>query len=365
MRVVIRADAASHIGRGHVMRCLTLANALKEKGAEVCFVCRPFVGHLGKRIVAERHQLRLLPPATQVIKPEPDLVETPPHATWLGEGWETDLMQTREVLGGKYFDWLIVDHYSLDGRWESAMHKFARKIMVVDDLADRKHDCDFLLDQNLYENMKARYDGLISPKCVRLLGPKYVLLRPEFLEARNKMRYRDGSINRVLVFFGGADPSNETAKVLKAFALLDESEIVLDVVVCGDSPEKEAIKNLYETMHNINFYDDVTDMAHLMLRADLAFGGSGGSTWERMSLGLPAVVIPVALNQLQVANDVAAMGAIYYMGKPEDVTAEKIAGFLKKLLVNPCDLTSMSAKASTLIDGRGVEHVVQALIENS
>jgi UDP-2,4-diacetamido-2,4,6-trideoxy-beta-L-altropyranose hydrolase len=363
MRIVIRADAASHIGTGHVMRCLTLANALKAKGAEVSFVCRPFPGHLGRHITAGGHSLHLLPPATQSIKPELNLAETPPHASWLEENWETDLAQTQIALNGNHFDWLIVDHYSLDVLWESAMRKYPCKIMVIDDLADRKHDCDFLLDQNLYKNITTRYDGLTLPHCQKLLGPSYALLRPEFLEARKKMCHRDGTIERILIFFGGTDPTNETTKVLKALIFLKASGIVVDVIVGGSNPEKERIKVFCKTMPNTNFHDHVTNMADFMLKANLAFGGSGVSTWERMAVGLPAAVIPIAQNQRQVANDVAEEGAIYYLGKPEEVTVEGVEDFLKKLLANPADLISMSIKAFALVDGRGTERVTHALLK--
>jgi UDP-2,4-diacetamido-2,4,6-trideoxy-beta-L-altropyranose hydrolase len=211
MRVVIRADAASHIGTGHVMRCLALANALKEKGAEVYFVCRPFVGHLGEYIVAEGHQLHLLPPATQAVKPEPDPKQSPPHEAWRGESWEADLDQTQVVLGEQYFDWLIVDHYSLDNRWESPMRKFFRKIMVVDDLADRLHDCDLLLDQTFGRSEEA-YKPRVPKNCIVLTGSNYALLRPEFAELRDHSlkRRTKPEIKHLLVSMGGIDQTNAT-----------------------------------------------------------------------------------------------------------------------------------------------------------
>jgi UDP-2,4-diacetamido-2,4,6-trideoxy-beta-L-altropyranose hydrolase len=364
MRVLIRVDAAKHIGIGHVMRCLTLANLLKVNNAEVSFVCRPFAGHLGEYIIAEGHQLHLLPLATHDIKPEFDLTDTPSHATWLGEDWETDLIQTRKLLDKQIFDWMIVDHYSLDCRWESAMRKHLGKIMAIDDLADRKHDCDLLLDQNLYEEINTRYNGLTSPECVKLLGPKYALLRPEFIEAHKQLRKRDGDINRIIIFFGGSDPSNETTKTLKAINQLKDSKIFVDVIVGNSNPEKENIKRYCEAAPNINYHGLVRGMARLMLNADFAFGGAGVSTWERMAVGLPAAVIPIAENQLQVAKGASEVGAIYCMGLPEEVTVPKIVSFLENLLASPTDLSLMSNKASALVDARGCERVIQALIEN-
>ena len=147
--------------------------------------------------------------------------------------------------------------------------------------------------------------------------------------------------------------------------LLKDREFSVDVIVGRANPKIEDVKNLCESMPRVRFYDQVMNMAHLMLKADLAFGGSGTSTWERMAVGLPAGVISIAENQHQLAIDAAEAGAICYLGKPEEVSVEKIADFLKKLLANPTDLVSISAQASTLIDGRGTERVVQSMLENS
>ena len=290
MRIVIRADSGSHIGSGHVMRCLTLANALKLKGAEVSFVCRAFPKHMGEIILANGHQLYLLAPPTRSIKTRPNPKQTPPHATWLGESWETDLAQTQEALSGKYYDWLIIDHYSLDKRWERPMRKIASKVFVIDDLADREHDCELLLDQNLYENMESRYNELIPPACVKYLGPKYSLLRPEFRESRKHIRKRNGTIERILIFFGGSDPSNETVKALKSIELLDKQGIIVDVVVGEANPLSKKIQDLCNSLSNTNVHCQIKNISELMANADLSIGAGGSVTWERCAMGLPALV---------------------------------------------------------------------------
>lgn len=220
MKVAFRADASVGIGSGHVMRCLTLAGELKEAGAQIIFICRECEGNLC------------------------DLIEKQgiPVARISGElqSWEADAFQSLEALK-KYgkADWLVVDHYSLDHRWEAGIRNAAEKIMVIDDLADRIHDNDLLLDQNLYEDLENRYNGLAPPHCIKLLGPRYALLRPEFRKARASLRKRDGIIRRILVSFGGSDPSNETAKALEAIGLLGKPEIAVDVVVGSSNPHRE------------------------------------------------------------------------------------------------------------------------------
>jgi len=152
MRIAFRTDASSQIGTGHAMRCLTLADALREQDAECQFVCREHEGHLMGYIRSRGHDTHALPRTRPSSSFESDLA----HASWLGVDWQTDAAQTRQALGNAALDWLIVDHYALDRPWESALRSSCKRIMVIDDLADRQHDCDLLLDQN-YGSSAERY----------------------------------------------------------------------------------------------------------------------------------------------------------------------------------------------------------------
>jgi len=204
LKILIRTDSSVQIGTGHVMRCLTLADELRERGAEIVFVCRDFAGNLCGYTEGN-------------LK----------HAAWLGADWQTDARQVEEIIKdfNTHPDWLVVDHYALDERWERYLRSYVKKIMVIDDLADRPHDCDLLLDQNFYENLESRYDGLAPSGCKKLLGPKYALLRPEFREERKNLRKRDGYVKRIMIFFGGSDPTNETTKALEAVRMLNRPDI--------------------------------------------------------------------------------------------------------------------------------------------
>ncbi len=344
MNVLIRADASVAIGTGHVMRCLTLAQALREKGASVAFLCRELPGNLNRHI--EQQGFRVYPIA-------PDA-----SADWDGDARQAQAAITAD---GNQPDWIITDHYGLDARWESALRPFTRRIMAIDDLADRPHDCDLLLDQNSYAGQETAYSKLIPPHASQLLGPQYALLRNEFAQARAALKPRDGSVKRILVFFGGSDPSNETEKALAALATPDFAGIALDVVVGASNPQREKIRGLCATRPNTTFHCQASNMAELMAHADLSVGAGGTTSWERMALGLPTLVISVAGNQEQIAEHLAALGAQRYLGKARDISAGQLEAALADCLHAPASCAAMAAIAMALADGLGTARVVSAM----
>ena len=257
--------------------------------------------------------------------------------------------------------WLIVDHYALDKRWEGQMRPFTGKIMVIDDLADRPHDCDLLLDQNLYKGMERRYEGLVPDHCERLLGPRYALLRPEFAAARRTLRHRDGRVRRILVFFGGSDLSNETAKALEAIRLLNRSDIAVDVVVGASNAKGDMIREICQRMPNTCFHLQVENMAELMALADLAIGAGGTTTWERCYLGLPTIVLVLADNQREVAEAMSAAGAIRNVGWHADVTSTGLAEALRMAMASPDFLNAMSERCFAIMGGPGAASGVECI----
>ena len=370
MMIAFRVDASSQIGTGHVIRCLTLAEMLKSKGAHILFVCREHSGNLCDLIASKGFEVFSLrgeqntetesAPKTESIFNESPLV----HAPWLGVGQETDANQTLTALQGDApWDWLIVDHYALDYRWESAMRKVADKIMVIYDLADRKHECDLLLDQNYYNALEKRYEGLVPECCQTLLGPKYALLRPVFRDIRGRLKRRNGKIKRILIFFGGMDITNETAKTLDAIDSIKLADIIaIDVVVGSGNPHKNSIKELCNPLPNVNYHCQVENMAELMGMADLSIGGGGGATWERCCLMLPTLIIALAFNQIEIAKGVSELGAAYYLGCSTDVTEEVISKSLHSLIVEESELLiNMISSSGALVDGKGANRVSNAI----
>lgn len=357
IRVIFRADASIQMGSGHVMRCLTLADMLREHGAEAVFVCREHPGNLFALIEAKGHQLVRLP------APMASTLGRLAHPHWLGATQEEDACQTLEALknvGG--CDWLVVDHYALDMAWEAAMRAGAHSIMVIDDLADREHDCDVLLDQNYHLDMKSRYGKLVPPHCKKLLGPKYALLRPEFRKARNNLRVRNGGVDRIFISFGGSDPANETGKALRAIKFVGKEDVAVDVVAGEANPHQEEIAGLCAKLPRAKLHRKASNMAELMLNADLAIGGGGGMMWERCCLGLPAVVTSVANNQRAGCEAMARAGEILYLGEAGAVGLEVLKAALHVAFSSPWLLMSMGEAGTSLVDGQGSKRVVRQLM---
>ena len=215
---------------------------------------------------------------------------------------------------------LVVDSYALDEVWERIVRPLVGEIFVIDDLANRKHDCDILLDQNFYRAMQHRYDGLVPPSCKLLLGPSYALLREEFYAAKKKLRRRDGHLRRILVFYGGSDITHETEKAVRALLHLSLPAVEVDVIIGGSNAHRTQIEELCAPHDFLRTYCAVSNMAEFMANADLCLGAGGTTTWERCFLGLPAIVTAIAENQLEICRDCADAGLIYYLGRWDEVT---------------------------------------------
>lgn len=353
MKVLFRTDASVDIGTGHLMRCLTLASRLRSRGADVSFVCRDLPG--GAFDILNSFGFR----ATSL-----------PANGMDAEIQSFDADRTIKSISGFFpdgVDWIVVDHYSLDVRWESFLRPYARRIMVVDDLANRNHDCDLLLDQNYYLDGELRYVGLIPEGCVTLLGPGYVLLRSEFHEARPRLRKRDGCIKRILVFFGGSDPANQTTCVLHGIRLLNLSDILVDVVVGAANPNKDFIRTFCDCLPNVSYHCQISNMAELIQNADLGIGAGGAAMWERCYLGLPTVTVVLADNQEKTTESVAALGAIDYLGWSHDLAPADYANSIEHLLSNPQRVREISRAALSVVQpsGESVEVIMERLIHDS
>lgn len=355
MKVLFRADASRLIGTGHVMRCLTLAMALRERRATCRFVCREHEGNLLERIRGEGFEAVALPMGTPSQEPS--------HADWLSPNWETDAEQTIANVC-ESTDWLIVDHYALDARWESALRPYCRKILVIDDLADRNHDCDLLLDQNLVADMVHRYDARVPLHCGRMLGPDYALLQPQYADLHSRTPPRMGQIRRILVFFGGADNENLTGRTIAAFLALGRVDIVLDVVVNPSSPHAAAIREQVGAHTNITLHESLPTLALLMMKADLAIGAGGATSWERCCLALPSLVVTVADNQKPIATELHRQGFIRWLGNQNTISESALGVALEEIL-QIAWTPDWSNRCKELVDGRGAERVAASVMLDS
>lgn len=365
LRIAFRVDASLDIGTGHVMRCLTLAGVLRDRGAHCFFVTREHPGNLIDLIRQRGFDAHLLPHAVgadDITDPEED-VALPGYSSWLGTGWVADARQTIELLGGATWDWLIVDHYALDARWEQQLRNVVRRIMVIDDLADRPHDCDLLLDQNLGRSADA-YRELLPQACRVLTGPAYALIHPRFSASRpakDRSSSPPSNALRILVAMGGVDQHDATSRVLeglKQCPLPSDSRIT--VVMGAHAPWLERVQELaagmpWPTEVKIN----VEDMAQLMAEHDLAVGAAGTTAWERCCMGLPTLLTVLADNQQNGAASLEKNGAVVLLNRFRPL-ADELAVKLPPVL-DPETLGAMSRAGMSVTDGRGVFKIAAIL----
>jgi UDP-2,4-diacetamido-2,4,6-trideoxy-beta-L-altropyranose hydrolase len=361
MKVFFRADASLEIGTGHVMRCLTLATALREKGATCLFVCRENPGNLLEVIRERGFEATALSSGETYAKPRSATDgKQLDHAAWLGVDWSIDAEETINIIGETEADWFIVDHYALDARWESAVKSRCRQLMVIDDLADRGHDCELLLDQNLHANLEERYKDFVQSGCKQLLGPRYALLQRDYAHHFDSTETLKGAIHRIFIFFGGADQSNLTGRSISAFLALNRPDINVDVVISAVSPYASAILQQVQGHENIRVHHNLPTLAPLMRQADLAIGAGGVTNWERLCVGLPALVITLADNQHPIAAELHHRRLIHWLGAQGDVEEDDISQALRKLLALET-LKNEFSNGTQLVDGMGVSRVLAAM----
>lgn len=356
MNVIIRTDSSLEIGTGHVMRCVTLAKQLVREGAEVSFICRKFQGNSNSFIQSQGFHVHIL-----------FSYENQNNWKWMRNNWKQDAEETKLIIQSltKRIDLLIVDHYSIEVKWEKVLRSVVPHIMVIDDLADRLHDCDLIIDQNFYLNMHNRYQGLVSDSCIQLLGPDYVLLRDEFLFIDTQKIKRDGNVKNILVFFGGTDPTGETLKTLQAIQQLNRIDIEFNVVVGALNPQKKELEQVCGQMSNVRVHGQVNNMAELMVKADLAVGAGGTASWERCYLGLPSILIIVADNQNEVTHAVAKKGAVQLLGKSSEVTEKRICKEINELCGNSIKLNEMNRNCWEIVNSNAVKEqlVIKKIME--
>lgn len=340
MKVLFRADSSLEVGSGHAQRCLALATALAAKGASCVFAARDLPGNANALIGGAGHSLIILSP----------------HAC----DAEADAAETARAVGSAQIDLAVVDHYALDRRWEEAFKPFARRCVVIDDLANRPHSCDALIDVTPGADRVALYDRLVPPDAVLLLGPRYAILRPEFRLLRAGMRRRSSALNRVLISFGAVDPGNHiTAAWQSVRAVANEAEI--DIVLGGNAPHLREIQEAIHADMRTRLHVDTTAMAGLMAVADLAVGAGGTTSWERACLGLPVVVTAIADNQRDNIQSLVEAGAALSVAAGDDYV-ERLTGAISSLKADPRRLAAMSRAASDLVDGKGAERLAAILL---
>ena len=346
------------------MRCRTLARELQRRSAEVCFLCRSQPGDLVNLLKPEFAVLAL---AEQTLAACSGLEGRELYSSWLGCPQEQDAAHCLEILDKaeiKGASWIVADHYGLDAHWEAQMIEGLSRndktpnLLVIDDLADRTHKADLLLDQNFFGDVThGRYHNLVPKQCRQLLGPNYALLGPEYAQLHPLVPTRT-ELRRVLVFFGGVDPDNLSARTLKAFLDPALDNLAVDVVLGLQSPHHQTVAELVARRPNTTLHEPLSSLAGLIARADLAIGAGGTTTWERACLGLPSLVVAIAANQLPTSKALEQAGHIQLLGDGASVTSEQIRAALLTLIAKP-----MATRAGThLTDGWGAQRIAMAML---
>lgn len=337
MNVAFRADGGLDIGTGHIMRCLTLATEFAARGHAVRFLCRALPGAPLALIEQQGFALCRLPSTL-------------------------DSQQDAELCAAEFGrqpgGLLIVDSYALDATWEHAIRGQVQGLAVIDDIANRRHDCDVLIDQNLHQDPLARYAGLLPPNTLTLLGPRFALLRPEFARARQTTAVRQGRIDRIVVFYTGGDDKGETMKAMVALAQW-RTDIEVDVVVGAAHPGRAEVA-AFCARPRWRYHCQIDYMARLLAAADLVLGAGGSASWERCAVGAPALVSIMADNQREATAALEAYGAIRTLGWAEMLSSDDYLGALRAL--DSASLSRMSRKAWELVDGAGAQRVCEALL---
>lgn len=361
LRIAFRCDASAEIGTGHLMRCLVLADALAAHEANCTFVCRPFSTALLRMVEQRGHRLHCLAPPAQHGALEG-------YERWMGAKAADDAAETAAAIGDAAADWLVADHYAIGASWCRVLGSRTKRIMVIDDLADRLLACDLLLDQNLGRSV-ADYAQLVPAGTEILAGPNHALLAPGFAELREaSLQRREGlALRQVLVTMGGADQDDATSWVLDALAKhCADAGLEVTVIMGAAAPHVERVRYRAADMPMpTRVLVGVGDMASVMAATDLAIGAAGSTSWERCCLGVPTVMFVLADNQRRIALALERAGAALLVDRAQPGAEGIFAQHMRSLREQPHRLHALSAAAAAIADGRGAERVAQRMLNLS
>lgn len=343
MRVVVRADASVRIGTGHVMRCVALAARMRQRGASVKIVCREEQGNLLEAVAAQGFETVRLPGAESRAH-----LSGPLGAHGISE---EDAALTRGHLAsrGERADVLVVDHYMLGEQWEREMRPYAGQIVVIDDLGNRRHDCDVLIDPNLHDSPQTRYAGLVPGGSRVFVGPQYAPLREEFDAVSPHVRA--SGLRRMLVFIGGSDPPGEVGKIVRALRELGGKAPETILIAGPINPRSAEIRLAAERVPSLTVIESTSEMARLIAWADVGAGTCGVAAWERCALGLPSLVVITAANQRDDARILHTIGAVRNLGDSSESTMERWMEAIGHLQTRPAEVQRMSIAAATVMEG--------------
>ena len=357
MKILIRTDASRLIGLGHLTRCLTLASDLKNHSVDVLFTCRDQAHEITNKVTTSGFELRLLPPVGGT-----DWNPADEYERWLGTTEAADADQTCQLLDQYRPDWVIVDHYALGWAWESRVRDTGVRILAIDDLLGRRHNTDVILDQSFLRLSEDEVPHPSNSDCLSLLGPKYALLDPSY-SIRRPERQNTNVVQRIFVFAGGADIPGLSLCALEALKAAELNQVDIDLVVGQLNSHRPDIERAQRQIPRLTIHADQPTLTPLMARADLAVGAAGATTWERLCIGLPSIAVALAPNQNEIGQRAAKYGVLDYLGQIEEVDHLRLRRAILDLVCDHERRNSIRALGAALVDGHGVERVVEVLLK--
>ena len=332
----IRCNSGLKIGIGHVMRCFSLAETLTDMKCKVNFICEELEGNIIHFLKEKNFEVLS-------IKNDNDV---------------------KQILKDNSNSSLIIDDYNIDEKFETIVRPYVKQIIVIDDLANRKHNCDLLLDQNFSGKNIDKYNNFIPKNCVRLFGPRFALLRNEFLENR-RVRNINFPVKNIFISYGGVDSTDETTKVLVAIKNLKNNNLKVNAIIGDSNIQREKIRDLCSLIPNVNFISKFDGISKIMNESDLAFGAKNSSMWERMCLGVPSIVTITSEDQINATEALSENQYIINIGLAENVSSKDYERILNE--ISEKELNEISKKSYELVDGKGTKRSAEQIIclENS
>ena len=340
--IFIRVDSSTKIGYGHFMRCMALADTL-QKNFEINFITRSLEGSLISDIQKKGFGIFRFYSNSEKINEKNDAQKT--------------ISLIKKHSGPKNI--LIVDNYQLSKKWETDVKPFVHKLIVIDDLSNRSHNCDLLIDQNLHTKVNGLYKGLIPSNCIKLIGPKFSMIRKKFRMLKKSVKPRTFPIKKILVSFGGSDTANQTLIALNSIKKMNR-KIDVDVVVGKANKCKKTLKIFCNRNNHFTYHEQIDNIADLMLSSDLSIGSSGSTTWERCCLGLPAIVSISSNDQRDIANSLSRKKCIINLGDVKKLKESSYINVITNLKKN--DLRNMSKNSMSLVDGNGTQRILKHIL---
>ena len=341
MNVVFRLDASEKIGMGHLSRCNSLASSLVDKGAKIHFITRYLDKKFKKFLENKKYRLSYLP-KNKVFEKSNNLNS---ENLWPNELQKIDAIQTKKLISNKKTDWLVVDHYGLNLQWEKILNQKVKKIMVIGDHLNRPHVCNLFLNQNFVKEKDFKLKRTLPKKCKVLLGPRYSLLDKSYLSLRKKMKIKDKKIKKVLISFGGSDMPKLLYKVVETFNCRELKNVNLMVVTNNKFHIYKKIKK--------KFFKSAKTLSKLIYKSDFCIGAGGSTTWERMCLGLPTLIFPIAKNQKKSSENLYKEKLIYLVKNYKKIGKKALRKKIISIIKDKKNLYQKKINGLTIVDGLG------------